>query len=252
LGGFTLIELLVVIAIIALLIGILLPSLGRARLQARRTQVLGHLHGIGVAMGTYEAEYGGAHPTNLGDDNQDGRAFGGLALLMKLYDMPPKLLINLNTTDTVATATDAAGWPVLFDIGGTEITTTAPALIDATNIEQVNWHCSFAYDHERKRTGDVQMARVYVGDRADYTRGRAYSANWDQEGMCLLWTDQHAEFSKRKSMPEQHDPDIYHHNEFGGEGSSEVNDGVAVTPETTDTHMRVFSESEDDALLPLP
>jgi prepilin-type N-terminal cleavage/methylation domain-containing protein len=55
--AFTLIELLVVVAIIALLIAILLPSLGRAREQARRTACGTNLHGYGIAIQTYITEY---------------------------------------------------------------------------------------------------------------------------------------------------------------------------------------------------
>lgn len=55
--GFTLIELLVVIAIIALLIGILLPSLGQARETARRTVCLANMRSIGIAAQTYSFEH---------------------------------------------------------------------------------------------------------------------------------------------------------------------------------------------------
>jgi type II secretory pathway pseudopilin PulG len=52
-----LIELLVVIAIIALLIGILLPALGKSRQQGRLTQCLGRMQQIGVAANSYAVTF---------------------------------------------------------------------------------------------------------------------------------------------------------------------------------------------------
>lgn len=51
--AFTLIELLVVIAIIVLLIAVLLPSLSRARKQAKATVCMSNLHGLGLALQLY-------------------------------------------------------------------------------------------------------------------------------------------------------------------------------------------------------
>src|SRR3990172_4217330 len=61
-GGFTLIELLVVISIISLLISILMPSLSRARGQAKSVHCLARLKEFGNALATYDNMSGGALP----------------------------------------------------------------------------------------------------------------------------------------------------------------------------------------------
>lgn len=55
--GFTLVELLVVVSIIALLISILLPSLKKARTQAKVVKCGTQLHDIGVGFSAYAVEF---------------------------------------------------------------------------------------------------------------------------------------------------------------------------------------------------
>src|SRR5690606_3953005 len=67
-AGFTIVELLVVISIIALLVGILLPAIGRARDSALQTQSAASLRNMSSANAAYASDWADRQWTAIPDD----------------------------------------------------------------------------------------------------------------------------------------------------------------------------------------
>ncbi|MGE3106881.1 MAG: type II secretion system protein [Phycisphaerales bacterium] len=105
--AFTLIELLVVIAILAVLVGILLPTLARARISAHATKCLANLHNLQLAQLIYADDFRGllidvALPHG-GAPNPQAADIAWFYTLAEYYDSP--LLVH-------APGDDSPYWPV--------------------------------------------------------------------------------------------------------------------------------------------
>ena len=102
-SGFTLIELLVVIAIIALLIGILLPALGKARQAARDTVCKANEKQLVTALLVYANDYKGLFPPVL--DNAPDYETGKFSMIWYDENRIGRYLPQIDSSNILETNT---------------------------------------------------------------------------------------------------------------------------------------------------
>lgn len=176
--AFTIIELLVVIAIIAILAGMLLPALGRARDEARKVRCASNLAQIGKAANMYQLAFGGgsSYP-------EPGAVFRGTEFLGSLY------------------WTNLIKEPKVFSCPATSYTGVMPASFagDGVGFEQVSYagRCrgiagGFAYRNTLHDLTENAMtgASALASDRL----ATAGSDSNHRDGVNVVFFDSHVEF----------------------------------------------------------
>ena len=174
--AFTLVELLVVISIIALLVTIIMPTLGRAKELAKRGACAGNLNAVVKGLETYAAGWGGKFPTcefdspsrfDVVGDALTSRKFGSneassnsrnLYLAIRTGDVDPEALVcPAVATDKAASRGAGKYWD--FNCGNGN---------DYVNRCSYSYHVQFRSGHPLTMASNSAMA--VLADKSPFVK----------------------------------------------------------------------------------